>query len=34
MSSDKLSESENRVFLLLTLAIGALTGLAVVVFIC
>lgn len=33
MSPDKLSARESRVFLLLTLAIGALTGLAVVAFI-
>jgi chloride channel protein, CIC family len=33
MASDRFSERENRVFLLLTLAIGALTGLAVVAFI-
>jgi chloride channel protein, CIC family len=33
MSSEKLSERENGVFLVLTLAIGALTGLAVVAFI-
>lgn len=33
MSSNKLPQRENQIFLLLTLAIGALTGLAVVAFI-